>query len=343
MMWVLWAITFLGFVLLTVCCQSIGQGDHISSKIDATSKELECGMRDLALRFARTLHYWRSPEDELFRQIHDALQLTTMCGRVPPPQNAEASKLSMQIKKEKQLRAECSQSNFLCLYVVTNSSADGDGSIEHPIGCLHKALNISRSSRQNTRDMSIKPARIILRQGIHELHFRPLVLFGDIDSELEILSYPGEEAWISGGVAIPPAKDTKWKQWKENEKIWVADLSELFGRDHTKLPRVFSLFTSGPEHNRLIRARYPNGNPELNQWGYTSPDRNLVSIRSDVVLEWHKPEAGPIPTFDLITLEKNDSTMNGYNVYASGHGGVCASQWGSDADSYWCSNYSQVR
>ena len=33
--------------------------------------------------------------------------------------------------------------------------------------------------------------------------------------------------------------------------------------------------------------------------------------------------------------------MDGYNLYASGHGGVCEEVWGPDADSYWCSNYSQ--
>ena len=37
---------------------------------------------------------------------------------------------------------------------------------------------------------------------------------------------------------------------------------------------------------------------------------------------------------------KNDSTMDGYNLFASGSGGVCAYLWGSEADSYWCSNAS---
>jgi hypothetical protein len=226
--------------------------------------------------------------------------------------------------------------------VTSNSSDNGDGSLEHPIGCLHKALNISRSARRTSADNPpFKPTRIILREGIHDLYYRTLVLSGDIDSDIEILSYPGEDVWISGGMSVP--KDLSWRQWTENENVWVTDLSNfLVGGDRDKVPSVFSLFTTGPDHQRLFRARYPNGNPELNQWGYTSKDRKLVSIKSDVVLEWHKPEAGAIPTFDYISLDKHDSTMDGYNMYASGHGGACESQWGTNADSYWCSNYSQV-
>ena len=33
--------------------------------------------------------------------------------------------------------------------------------------------------------------------------------------------------------------------------------------------------------------------------------------------------------------------MDGYNQYASGHGGACSEIWGDEADSYWCSNSSQ--
>ena len=59
----------------------------------------------------------------------------------------------------------------------------------------------------------------------------------------------------------------------------------------------------------------------------------------------HRPDAGEVPVFTYVDLTgahpgKNDSTMEGYNLYASGSGGVCADLWGAEADSYWCSNAS---
>ena len=321
-----------------------------------TSKALECGMRKLALEYARSIHSWRDPDDELFRHIHDALQLTNMCGQVPPESTTSTRNQTMDTinkkareiqQAESKLLAECDQTEiFRCIYVTTKNPSDddsGDGSFEHPIGCLHKALALSRSARKNSDTPNdYMPTRIILREGVHELHYKPLLLTGDIDSDLELVAYPGEDVWISGGMAVP--SDLTWKRWNENDHVWVTNLKEALKGHADKLPSVFCLFTVGSstaEHQRLIRARYPNGNPELDQWGYISPGRDLVSIPKDVVLEWHKADAGPIPTFDYILLDKNDSTMDGYNMYASGHGGVCASQWGPDADSYWCSNYSQ--
>ena len=164
-----------------------------------------------------------------------------------------------------------------------------------------------------------------------------MVLAGDIDSNLEIFSYPNEESFISGGIPLP-REDVIWTPSSQQQGVFVGDLTKVLGDDHDKIPSVPSLFTSGPEHRRYIRARYPNDDPEIHR-----DDRSKHCIDSSVALEWHKPEPGPIPTFDYIRVDKNDSTMDGYNVYASGHGGVCAEQWGPDADSYWCSNYSQVR
>jgi hypothetical protein len=118
---------------------------------------------------------------------------------------------------------------------------------------------------------------------------------------------------------------------------------------------VASLFST---QERFTRARYPNSNPETAQWGYASPDRLAYSLpvqdpEGDIVLEWHRPPPGQIPTFDYVDFRqagtdkdgktwpiKNDSTMDGYNLYASGRGGVCADLWGDAADSYWCSNAS---
>jgi len=302
--------------------------------------DLECEMRSLSLDFARNIQPWRDAEDSLFREIHDALELTTRCGRVPPPVKKRAPDSQ---EKEQALLNSCSKREAHCIFVTTNSSDNGDGSLENPVGCLHKALNISRAERRNSTATLLrgetydKPTKLILRQGIHNLYYRPLVLSGDLDSNLEIINYPNEEAWISGGIPLP-GESLDWKTSTQKSEVWVADLTKILGDDHGKVPSVPSLFTAGVDHRRYIRARYPNADPEIH-----AEDRRPENLPSDMVLEWHKPQPGPIPSFDYILLDKNDSTMDGYNMYASGHGGVCEELWGPNADSYWCSNYSQVR
>jgi hypothetical protein len=67
-------------------------------------------------------------------------------------------------------------------------------------------------------------------------------------------------------------------------------------------------------------------------------------------LEWHLPEPAPPPNFTFYDFskfipggipQKNNSAQEGYNWYASGNGGACGEVWGTDANSYWCSNASQ--
>ena len=55
-----------------------------------------------------------------------------------------------------------------------------------------------------------------------------------------------------------------------------------------QLPNITSVFTSKP-HRRLYRARYPNSDPEIDQWGYDSSQKLKYSIAADVVEEWIKP------------------------------------------------------
>jgi len=307
-----------------------------NKSVPKTAKDLDCDMRALALKFARQIQPWRDPQDPLFREIHDALELTKKCGRVPPPTTSlSTTATSHQIIEEQALLSSCSKSEAHCIFVTANSSDNGNGSLENPVGCLHEALNISRSARRNSASIDSHKTMIILRQGIHSLNYQPLILSGDIDSHLEILSYPTEEAHISGGVELR-REDVIWTPSSQQPGVFVGDLSKVLRDNYDKIPSVPSLFTFGSNHRRYIRARYPNDDPEIHR-----EDRSNVCIQSHVALEWHKPDPGLVPEFDYILLDKNDSTMDGYNLFASGHGGVCAEQWGPEADSYWCSNYSQ--
>jgi hypothetical protein len=136
-------------------------------------------------------------------------------------------------------------------------------------------------------------------------------------------------------------------QLTKSSSILVTDLTS----NGIPIPKIPTLFTKS---RRYIWAWYPNLNPKIDQWGYASPDRLKYSIpvqddHGDIVLEWNRPPPGESPTFELWDFQstnhpslpcKDDSTMAGYNLYASDHDGVCADVWGPAADSYWCSNAS---
>jgi hypothetical protein len=94
-------------------------------------------------------------------------------------------------------------------------------------------------------------------------------------------------------------------------------------------------------------ARWPNANAETDQWGYASFGRLNFSVPSAAVVEWTPRDAGRSPAYaydDLRSLPnnahaiKNDSTMDEYNQWGVGSGGVCSDVW--DGDSYWCGNVS---
>jgi hypothetical protein len=197
---------------------------------------------------------------------------------------------------------------------------------------------------------------IVLGPGVHELRGKPLKLSKE-DSGLTIIGADGghsnttntttnedQVVWLSGGVAV---QNVEFEPTKEDSGIYVGNLTTLL--EGFDLPHILPLFTTT---RRWIRARYPNADPETDQWGYASPNRLQHSIASQMVVEWHLPPPGPLPNFTFIDFQddsslppgvprKNDSTQRGYNWYASGTGGVCSEVWGVEADSYWCSNASQ--
>jgi len=300
----------------------------ISAAFALNATQLDCEMRKLALGYAKYLHSWRPAADPVFQQVRDALRLNELCG-ADYSEEFEEEWATPKLRHVKEEPPPCDKAH--CIYVDANATETGDGSIDKPTSTLGDALALSRSMGDpyNTT--------ILLRHGIHYLN--ATIQFGHNDSGLSVTGYPGEDAWISGGIEIPAT--TKWR-WdcSHNINIRVANLTDLLrGRS---IPKVASLFTLD---KRLIRARFPNSDPELAQWGYASPDRLKHSIPADEVIEWHRPPKGQVPTFEYVDMRyhtppKNDSTQEDYNVYASGRGGVCADLWGPEADSYWCSNAS---
>ena len=280
---------------------------------------LDCEMRLLAMKYAQKIQPWRRfPADPLFRQLHDALQLENLC-HIPPPLDHKDDSTTNEVE------FTCASKH--CLRV---------GYIQPPFlsfSTVHEALEFSSNILRDPHHTTI-----ILGEGIHSL--KSTINLQKQDSGLSIVGYPGRDVWLSGALEIPA--DTKWSyDCSVNLNVRVANLTNLL--NNHPLPRLPSLFST---HKRWNRARYPNGDVETTQWGYQSPGRFNHSIPADQVLEWHRPQPGRVPDFTYVDLThyaaapKNDSIMPGYNVYASGRGGVCADLWGPYVDSYWCSNAS---
>lgn len=348
-------------VLTLLCLKQITSAANDSINVT----ELDCRMRQLALQYARRLQPWRSSDDPLFTHLlHDALELTTKCHILADAENS-GGEFHNAASQTENVPSFCrNEQQQRCIFVDPNATSPtifGRNSNTSVVSTVHEALDWARNKQLNHRhrqrrasggpqhdDEQSAPTNLavtmVLRGGIHTLNHT--IKLTRLDSGLNIRGYPGEDVWISGGISL---HSVQWKQYTDT-MVRVADLTQLLQK--SPLPKVAALFTTNA---RIIRARYPNSNPETAQWGYASPDRLKYSLpvqdgdRNMVVLEWHRPPPnGQVPTFAYTDFSKpnsyapikNDSTMTGYNLYASGSGGVCADLWGTAADSYWCSNVS---
>eukprot|EP00934_Nitzschia_sp_Nitz4_P006339 Nitzschia sp. Nitz4//scaffold304_size22322//19029//21871//NITZ4_008574-RA/size22322-snap-gene-0.3-mRNA-1//-1//CDS//3329547079//6329//frame0 len=321
---------------------------NIDERVGHNVTKLDCGMRMLALDFARSL--LPKEDTETMGFVHDALRLGDLC-----MESFRQNGCSISTSKPSELNWTRSCSH--CIHVVVPETIDDvkshlrtlksfpyqpTGSKDNPFFSLHDAVDYVRDLRiRNVPDgVDILVDTIVLHPGIHSLQGKPLLLT-EQDSHLTIVGT--ENVWLSGGIPLDNVEFIK----TEKNNIHVANLSSLLV--NYNMPPILSLFTT---ERRYVRARYPNGDPEVALWGYASPHRLETSLKSDLVLEWHLPPKGKSPEFTLIDFTdpsvlppgvpaKNDSTQHGYNLYASGKGGVCSDIWGVEADSYWCSNASE--
>jgi hypothetical protein len=317
----------------------------------------------------------------LLGTVHDALQLTSLCHmdkessrleREWVPESESFSRRNLRKQLSTEINDICFDAGMTCIFVTPSDSKTTsnvssiptqNGSLEYPWKSLHRAVDHARSVIA-LEASSKSNITIILRQGTHSLQGQslPLSNIHNQNTSLTIRAYPGEHVWISGGL---PLTNIVWKA-ESNNGIYVANLTNLL-RGYT-LPKTPSLFTTT---RRYVRARYPNSDPEIDvvlykeqvfNRGMSSPlippssqeaienSRYPTWFQGKDVLEWTMPPPGAPLTFSFYDFDtnpppgvphKNDSSMDGYNWYASGHGGSCSDIWGSEADSYWCSNASQ--
>lgn len=197
-------------------------------------------MRHLALDYARAL----VTNQLVFDQIYDALRLDDLC---------EFDNKTLQVARETQRRMEDLKPEHCigsCIYVTASEVTVGipNGSFDRPHASIHDAIAHSRSS-------NITSPTIVLREGIHSLHAKTLSLTSE-DKGLSIIGLKGESVWVSGGLAV----DVDFEA--VDNGLFVANLTTLLS-EHKELPSLVSLFTTS---RRYTRARYPNSDPEVDQW-----------------------------------------------------------------------------
>ena len=222
-------------------------------------------------------------------------------------------------------------------FVSTSGDGDdtGNGTIDRPFATVAAALDAARKwSRTSTsgapNSVASKSKSIVLRGGIHFLN--STLTLGPADSGTTITVAAGEEAWLSGGTLIPVG--APWRQQQAaysptndgtaEPTVWVLDLPSL-----DDVLGLFSLNATLDSHDgqrqqkyvhrRFTRARFPNADVEVTQWGYASEGRFNFSLPAGTVSEWHRPPvAGAVPSYTFVNLSdsnnpshvvKNDSTM----------------------------------
>ncbi len=199
-------------------------------------KALDCAMRKISIEFAEQLFPGRGVGD-----VADAMQFSNLCPNSSMPRQRAAPRTS-----DKASQPDPSKRQF---FADANRGDDisGDGSQAKPFKSIHRALTAAR-------DFPKTPRTIILRNGTYFVG--STILLTDVDSFVEIVSFQGERAVISGGEIIEP-------NWQPVGSAMPGVFVSSVAIDYTPT----ELFVEG---RREIRARFPNGDPET--CGSHNPD-----------------------------------------------------------------------
>ena len=202
------------------------------------------------------------------------------------------------------------------VYVAPDGDdARGNGSLAAPFRSVHCAVAAARAA-------AAPPTAIVMRGGTYffgEAALGTLQLTA-ADSGTTFASFPGESAWISGGAPLPAGLVWTPVNVSGGANVWAADLSR------TQFADVPGLRIDGA---RLVRARFPNANPETDGFGST------------LTPAWTAPDPVGEPVFfSPAEPTRNDTSDLDQRVYSLGVGGGCAKY---DPPAGWaCGNHTNV-
>ena len=314
----------------------------------------DCGMRELALDFASFIQ----PDltSTQLNQIADALN-----GSPEKAPNCQVSPKQIPKKlvndKNVQYDHDSTYPEYLeypwTVFVHPEAVASIDNNSKHKIGTIDNPYNTIQAAIDHTRyyrkqfqltsnnnnnqndNGNNNVFTILLRQGTYYI-LKP-VLLNNIDNGLIIKNYDNEKAIISGAVLLS-ANNTKceWNYVKSinNHNIYSIDLSNSVLNNDILQNKIFGLRIN---NTRGIRARYPNGNPEIDGFGSTLiPVSYIGPNLNDTKTSKAETE---IYITDPSNLVRNTTSTGDFWYYQLGIGGVC-NQFLPNAG-YWCGDKTQ--
>lgn len=344
----------------------------VGGSSDGNDEAIICGTQKLALEFARKLQPWLTWRDEslLRSSLGGCVVKTDSTDESGDGSSAflrrSATTTSSEQEDHDDPHPSLQATRWASIFVVRATESIA----EDTKNAAFSAYNAGMNRKWNSEDISLRAefdtiedalirwrdlekrhqTPILLRGGYHFLN-RTLELTG-ADSGLQISSYPGEFAWISGGQKLA---QEKWTQEKQ-PNLWSMAVDQPVLGLHAQLAQR-------PEtHARLPRARFPNFAPP--ERGDDSPIPVYINHKKTVQRWHHRPLPYPKPTHEVfinltrthftnrtenpttghsedssrLLADKNDSSQPLYNAFALGVGGMCDRF--DPPVSYWCSSNS---
>jgi len=223
-------------------------------------QSFDCGLRNLSLHFARAIQ--PSRPSRFLSEIADALLGSPQFGGGTDWCRVDDSSTIMMKHNSTLMNSLPSWmetvSSLITLYIDSVRGNDlNSGTIDSPLKSIAAGINLVRSRRRAILLPSSAGAALILREGI--FYQASTIILTPLDSFLTITSFPGESVWISGARLL---SNLQWSpsplRKQPNDNIWMASTASIDNfTSTTGLRDPLNGF------KRLIRARYPNTDPEL--------------------------------------------------------------------------------
>jgi len=213
----------------------------------------DCGLRNLSLHFARSIQPARSAA--ALQEVADALEGSPQFGGFPAGCNLSAAVPApggrRALSRALHSRPLPAAKSF---YVSPAGSDAGDGSVGAPFRTVARGVAAARGG-----------GTVVLRAGTYFLGEpgQGAIELTPADSGLTVMAFPGEEAWISGARQLNLSWSPSPLRKSPSDNIFVASTSGL-----AALSVPTGLRAQG---RRLIRARFPNTDPELGYGPSLSP------------------------------------------------------------------------
>ena len=302
-------------LLLAVCAVSLNPPFINPGTPGGIPPSYDCKARQHAWEFGKAT----LPQRGEFKTLYDALQLQA-CG-VATPQHEDTWTPPTYTTPTSGV-----------IYADATAASSGTGSEAAPFQTLSAAVAAAAGKAGST---------IVLRAGTY--HTEQIQL-GTAHSGLTIQNYEGEEAVVSGAVPVKVNGKASWTEVDPVHNTWKLDVK---GQGFTEMTGL----RVGEE--RAIRAKFPNGHPELSSLHYVSEqyeegwitdlttftppldqDRKWSEAKDFSVngsdwagVEWPAAEEGP--------LNQKWTGEGDWGDFYFGMGGFCDDI--SPPTGYWCS------